>query len=153
MKNWERWFRPKAKFEQEMGDELRFHIDQQTTANIAAGMRPQEARRQARLQLGAVEGVKEGCREEPRGFWLETVWSNIRYGLRMMRRGPGVRDRPQSAPPGSSLCTSCAMSSLGPRDERLAEIVKSGRAGVARFLGPMLCIGKPPRSEPLSRRV
>jgi putative ABC transport system permease protein len=88
MKRWQ-GFRGKGKFEREMNEELRFHIEKQTAANIAAGMTPEEARREARLELGAVEGVKENCREERHGFWLEALWSHVRYGLRMMRRDPG----------------------------------------------------------------
>ncbi len=85
MKGWRR----KGAFETEMGEELRDHVERQTAANVAAGMTPEEARRQARLQLGAVEGLKESCREERRGFWLEILWANTRYGLRMLRRNPG----------------------------------------------------------------
>jgi len=72
-----------------MNEELRFHLERQIAANIASGMPPAEARRHAVIQFGGLEGMKENCREERRGFWLETVWSNIRYGLRMMRRDPG----------------------------------------------------------------
>ncbi len=72
-----------------MNEELRFHIEQQTAANIAAGMSPVEARRQAALKLGAVEGVKENCREERRGFWLESLWADVRYGARMLCKSPG----------------------------------------------------------------
>jgi predicted permease len=82
------WFSRK-KWEQDASDELRFHIDQQTAANIAAGMSPEEARRQAVLQLGPLEGVKESCREQRRGFWLETLAADVRYGLRMLRKNPG----------------------------------------------------------------
>jgi predicted permease len=89
MNLWQRWFSRKTKWEQDLGEELRFHIEQQTAANIASGMPPAEARRQATLQLGAAEGVKAECREERRGFWLETFWLDIRYGLRMLRKNPG----------------------------------------------------------------
>ncbi|HTS13830.1 MAG TPA: ABC transporter permease [Candidatus Limnocylindrales bacterium] len=84
-----RWFHRKREFESEMSDELRFHIEQQVALHTAAGMKPGEARRRAMLEFGAVEGVKENCRQERRGFWLETLWSNIRFALRMMQRDPG----------------------------------------------------------------
>jgi len=84
MNIWQRWFSRKKKWEQDMQDELRFHIERQTTANIAAGLPPEEARRQAVLQLGAIEGVKEDCREQRRGFWLESLYADVRYGLRML---------------------------------------------------------------------
>jgi putative ABC transport system permease protein len=83
-----RWFSRK-KWEQDMQDELRFHIERQTAANIAAGLPPEEARRQAVLQLGAIEGVKEDCREQRRGFWLESFYADVRYGLRILRKNPG----------------------------------------------------------------
>jgi putative ABC transport system permease protein len=82
-------WRRKHDFEESMSAELRDHIERQTAANIASGMAPEEARRQARLGLGGVEAVKENCREERRGHWLETAWSNVRFGLRMLRRNPG----------------------------------------------------------------
>lgn len=88
MKFLRQWF-SRNKWEQEASEELRFHIEQQTSANIASGMTPEEARRQAALQLGAIEGVKEDCREQRRGFWLETLWTDVRYGLRMLRKDPG----------------------------------------------------------------
>jgi putative ABC transport system permease protein len=84
-----RRFWRKKDFERDMGEELRDHLERETAANIAAGMTPEQAQRQARLQLGALEGIKENCREERPGFWFEALWSNLRFGLRMMRRDPG----------------------------------------------------------------
>lgn len=55
-----RWFR-RGEWEREMREELRFHVEQQTAANIAAGMPREEARRQAVLQFGGAEGVKKNA--------------------------------------------------------------------------------------------
>jgi hypothetical protein len=41
------------------------------------------------LQFGAMEGVKEDCREQRAGFWLETLIADARYALRVMRKNPG----------------------------------------------------------------
>jgi predicted permease len=89
MNNWHRWFSRKKKWEQDVNDELRFHIERQTAENIAAGLPPEEARRQAVLQLGALEGVKEDCREQRRLFWLESFYADVHYGLRILRKNPG----------------------------------------------------------------
>src|SRR5271167_1703119 len=89
MNNWRRWFSRKKEWEQELHEELRFHLERQTAANIAVGMPAEEARRQAVLQLGALDGVKEDCREQRRGFWLESFYADVRHGLRILRKNPG----------------------------------------------------------------
>jgi putative ABC transport system permease protein len=89
MKTWRQWFRPKSGFEDQMAEELRDHLERETLANIRAGMNPGQAWRQARLEFGAIEGVKEGCRAERRGFWLERLWADVLYALRALRKSPG----------------------------------------------------------------
>src|SRR6202453_1276038 len=89
MNLWRRWISRKKMWDQNMEDELRSHIERQTAANIAAGLPLEEARRQAVLQLGALEGVKENCREERRGFWLESFYVDVRYALRILSKNPG----------------------------------------------------------------
>ena len=52
-----------SRAEKELDTELRFHLDHQIADNVAAGMEPGEARRQAMLTLGGLENVKEEVRE------------------------------------------------------------------------------------------
>jgi predicted permease len=86
--NLRRLWKSRKKWELELSEEVRDHVERQITANIAAGMSAQEARRQAALEFGGAEAVKENCREQRRGFWLETLWADARYGIRMMLRTP-----------------------------------------------------------------
>jgi putative ABC transport system permease protein len=74
----------------EIDEELRFHLDQRTTENIAAGMSPEQAARDARKRFGNFQSVREECRAR-RGasFGAETL-QDIRFGLRMLRRNPGL---------------------------------------------------------------
>ncbi len=72
----------------EVDEELRFHMEQQIEANIAAGMPPNEARRQAAITFGGVERAREECREQRPGYWLETLLQDVRYAFRGFRRSP-----------------------------------------------------------------
>ncbi len=80
---------PGSQWEDNLTEELRFHLEKQMSLYISAGMSPEEARRQALLEFGGVESVKEECREHRKTFLLETLWADLRYGLRMLRMNPG----------------------------------------------------------------
>ena len=71
-----------------LDSELRFHLEQQTRDNIAAGMNPEVARRQAAIDLGGLEQIKEECRDTRRGAWLGYLSQDLRFGLRMLRKSP-----------------------------------------------------------------
>jgi putative ABC transport system permease protein len=75
--------------EQELGSELRFHIERQVEENLAEGMTPQEARRAAVREFGGVEQVKEDCRDTRRSNSIETFLQDLRYSGRMLRKNPG----------------------------------------------------------------
>jgi putative ABC transport system permease protein len=72
----------------EVDEELRFHLEHQIEANIAAGMSPDEARRQAAITFGSLERAREECREQRPGYWAETFLQDVRYALRGFRRNP-----------------------------------------------------------------
>ena len=72
----------------DLDDELQFHLDQSTQANIAAGMTPEEARRQAGIAFGGVERTREQCHEQRPGRLLDAVLQDVRYALRWLGRNP-----------------------------------------------------------------
>jgi predicted permease len=72
----------------EIDEELQFHLEQQTEANVAAGMTLQEARRQAAIAFGGVESTKEESHQQRPSFYIETVLQDIRYALRGFARNP-----------------------------------------------------------------
>jgi putative ABC transport system permease protein len=72
----------------ELDEELQFHLEQATEFNLAAGMDPEEARRQARIEFGAVEAAREQSHEQRPGWWLGTLVQDVRYALRGFRRNP-----------------------------------------------------------------
>ena len=69
--------------------EVRSHLAMLTEENLRAGMSLQEAQRQARLELGGVDQVKEQVSEIRLGNWLHSVLSDCRYGARSLRKSPG----------------------------------------------------------------
>ena len=75
--------------ERELDEEIRAHELLLADEKIRAGMNPQEARRQALLEVGGLEQVKEQVREMRAGHMLETSFQDVRFGLRMLRKSPG----------------------------------------------------------------
>ncbi|HXH48346.1 MAG TPA: ABC transporter permease [Terriglobia bacterium] len=79
----------KKRAEQEMDDELRFHLEKQTEQNIARGMSEEEARFAALRTFGNVGHVKEECRDTWGARFIQELAADFRYGLRQLRRNPG----------------------------------------------------------------
>ena len=75
--------------EKDTDEELRAHVLDRREDLERSGLTREEAERRARIEFGGHEKFKEECREERGGFWLETVWSDIRFGARMLRKSPG----------------------------------------------------------------
>jgi putative ABC transport system permease protein len=78
-----RMFRHKTP-EKALDSELRFHLEQQVQNYISSGMTPEEARRQARLEFGGLDQIKESCRDVRAGRYLADFVQDLRYGWRML---------------------------------------------------------------------
>ena len=72
------------RIDQEVADELRFHIELRIQESIAAGMSPEEARRDAIERFGRFERVRETCRDIRGAALLEAFAQDARYGSRML---------------------------------------------------------------------
>lgn len=80
----------------DLSDELRFHLDTETQELIAAGLAPEEARRQALARFGDVDGARAECLEsdrrrlerQRRAFVLDAFVQDVRYATRTLRKQP-----------------------------------------------------------------
>ncbi|HEY6402531.1 MAG TPA: ABC transporter permease [Blastocatellia bacterium] len=79
----------RSQVEQELDEELRYHIERQTEELIAKGMTPEEARYAALRALGGIEQRKEECRDMRRVNLIENTLQDLRYAGRTLRRSPG----------------------------------------------------------------
>jgi predicted permease len=85
---WRSFFRP-GQTDHEMKAELREHLDQQVSENIAKGMSPEAARRSAGLTLGGVTQIEQQCRDARGGSFLDDFIQDFQYGFRQLWRSPG----------------------------------------------------------------
>jgi len=75
--------------EAELDEEVRAHLEMLVEEKVRAGMMAENARREARIELGGVDQVKEQVHEVRSGRSLETFFQDFRFGLRMLLKSPG----------------------------------------------------------------
>src|SRR3974390_1357957 len=81
-------FRSSTSLERELSDELQSHLKLHIDDNLRRGLAPGEARRQALLQLGGLEQTKESVREQRSLPFFETLFRDLRYAFRTLRKSP-----------------------------------------------------------------
>ncbi|MEP7347609.1 MAG: ABC transporter permease, partial [Gemmatimonadaceae bacterium] len=75
--------------EQELDQELQFHLDAEAEKMARGGLPPSEARRRARVAFGGVDRIKEDSREARGLSLLDAAVQDLRYAWRTLRRNPG----------------------------------------------------------------
>ena len=79
----------RKRFEADMSEEMRAHLEMQEAFNRAAGMSADEAHYAARRQFGHLDSVKEAARDQRRLGWIEDSWRDLRFAVRSLRKNPG----------------------------------------------------------------
>lgn len=79
----------RSRVDREIEAEIQSHIELRTEDNIAAGMSPEEARREARVRFGSPTAMRERVASVDLALSLEGAWSDLVYATRQLRRSPG----------------------------------------------------------------
>jgi hypothetical protein len=78
----------RERFDRELGEEMRFHLEMQAEENRAGGLDPTEAGYAARRQFGNVTLLREASCEIWSWRWLDALARDVRLALWLMVRSP-----------------------------------------------------------------
>jgi len=73
----------------ELSESIREHLDEKIADLMDRGMTQEQAEQTARREFGNITRIEERSREVWQWPTLESLWADMRYGLRMMLRNPG----------------------------------------------------------------
>jgi predicted permease len=87
---WLRGLLRRNRHERELEQELRFHLERRVDDLIAAGRTREDAMRQARLEVGSLDQIREQARDGRSGAWLDQLAYDARDAWRGLTRTPGI---------------------------------------------------------------
>jgi predicted permease len=79
----------RQRVDEDLGDEIRDHLERRTADYIAQGLSSEEARYAARREFGGIEQAKEKCRDTRKVNWVYDFAQDAAYALRQSRKNPG----------------------------------------------------------------
>jgi predicted permease len=79
----------RSQVEEEIDAELKSHLEMRIEDNVAAGMPPEEARRDALLRFGNPSVMKERVASMDVALLLSDLWADVKFSLRHLRKKPG----------------------------------------------------------------
>lgn len=80
---------PWIRKDEELEAEIRSHLDEAIRERVERGESPDEARVNVLREFGNVTLVKEVTRDMSRWAFVDRLWQELKFGLRVLRRNPG----------------------------------------------------------------
>jgi len=167
----------KQQVEREMDEELRGYLDAAVNEKMRRGLNREQAVRAARIEMGGAESVKQRVRAASWESLVETLWQDLKFGLRLLRFSPAFDlpalgcDSSKSAPGkkrsgtdrgahrGTQRCNRCLRVALSQSDKPHVEPDSSAAAGAlgrirlgTNELQYLSRRPSPPRPGPLGER-
>src|SRR5258708_11708729 len=73
----------------DLSEEIRLHIEERAEQLLGEGTSAEEAQRKARVAFGNRTAVEERSREVWQWPTLESIWADVRFAMRQLRKSPG----------------------------------------------------------------
>lgn len=79
----------RRRVQDDLTEELSLHLEERIEQLILEGLSPEDAKRQARIAFGNMALVEERSLEVWQWSTLESIWADVRFAVRNLRRSPG----------------------------------------------------------------